>query len=874
MNYSRSSIRKKLEYIDKDDRRFANRISGGAGTAIVFAVVLFAVSLCFLCLGAVVGIIENSPDIKDISPAPTGFASKTYDINGKEVATLVKSGSNREEASFEEFPEDLVNAFVAIEDRRFFEHDGIDLRSITRAVKGVITGNSEEGGGSTITQQLVKNNVFAGGMEEGFALYERKFQEWYIALSLENQPGKKKQEIKREIITDYLNTINLSNNTLGVKVAARRYFDKELSELDLSECTVLAAITKNPSRLNPIRHPDNNQERRIKVLENMRELGYITKEQEKAASSMDVYDEIEKVNSRKTETDQGIYSWFTDELINQCVIALKEKLSITEKEARDLLYSGGLSIYTTQDPAIQKIVDEEVNNPDNYDTVKYSYKWRLSLTHSDGTMTHYSERDSDKYIEEHTGNYTGLFKDRETIEKWIDEYRDTVITSDDTVTAETLDFTLEPQVGFVVIDQKTGYVKAVSGGRGDKEYSLTINRATNTYRQPGSTFKVITAFAPAIEENGATLGTVYYDARYQVGEKEFRNWWNHTQFFGWSGIREGIEYSMNIVAVRCLVETVSPEAGAEFAKKMGITTLYPEDVNAALALGGITKGVSLLELTNAFSAIADGGNYCDYCFFTKITDKNGNVLIDNTETVKKRVMKETTAWLLTDAMRASTVGHSKWAYDYSVNNTSSRSHLDNMICAGKSGTTTNNRDAWFVGFTPYYTAGIWAGCDDNQSLNDSQTGEYNGGTSFHKDIWNRIMTRVHAELSDPGSFEKPDDITEKRICRKSGLLAGPYCELDVRGGSSPVYTEYFDIENVPYETCNIHTEDGTVYINEENLQRGETDDVRANAAILAAKAAAEEEALLAQQEEEAVLLGPGSMPYGPGSQMITDNYER
>ena len=871
MNFSRYSIRKKLDDINYDDKRAANRLVQTAGTAIVFFAILLAISAFFLVLGAVTGIIENSPDIRDIQPAPSGFASKAYDAKGGEIATLVQSGSNREEASYEEIPEDLINAFVAIEDRRFFEHDGIDIRSISRAVRGVLTGNSQDGGGSTITQQLIKNNVFHGGMETGFALYERKFQEWYIALSLENQPGKEKKEIKKEIITDYLNTINLSNNTLGVKVAAKRYFDKELRDLTLAECTVLASITKNPSRLNPIRHPEDNQERRLRVLENMCDLGMITEKQKKEASKEDVYEEIRKVNERRSVLNTDVYSWFTDELINQCIEAFKEELSMTEAEARDLLYSGGLSIYTTQDPDIQKIVDEEVNDPENYDTAKYSYKWRLSLQHPDGTETHYSERDADRYFEEQDGGYNRLFKTKEACEEKIEEYRKKVIGEGDTVIGETLDFTLEPQVSVVVIDQRTGEVKAVCGGRGEKLYSLTTNRATGTLRQPGSTFKVLTAFAPAIEQNGATLGTVYYDSHYQIGEKEFRNWWSHGQYFGWSNIREGIEFSMNIVAVRCLVETVSPEAGAAFARNMGITSLTDEDVNAALALGGITRGVSTLELTNAFSSIADGGLYKDYKFFTKICDHDGNVLIDRTGTSPKRVMKETTAYLLTDAMRMSTVGHTKWSSDFSVNNTSSRSHLDQMICAGKSGTTTNNRDAWFIGFTPYYTAGIWAGCDDNQSLNDSQTGEYNGGTSFHKDIWKKIMTRIHEGLSDPGQFEKPDDIVEATICRKSGLLATGACSLDVRQGTSGVYTEYFDVDNVPTEYCNIHGEDGSVYINDANLQRGETDDTKVNSAITAAKAA--EEAAREEEEETVELTGPGSAPYGPSGHANTENYD-
>lgn len=865
MNFSRDSIRNRLDDIKYGDTRAANRLWYLIKSALAAAVLLCAVTAVSLGMGAVTGIIENSPEVKELTFSPVGYASKTYDAAGNLTATLVQAGSNREEAKYEDFPENLINAVVAIEDQRFWEHDGIDLRSITRAVRGIITGNSSAGGGSTITQQLIKNNVFNGGMEKGFALYERKFQEWYIALSLENQPGKKKEDMKKEIITDYLNTINLGSNTLGVRVAARRYFGKDVKDLDLAECTVLASITKNPSRLNPLRHPEDNQERRLEVLKKMKEQGYITESQAKAASSTEVYERIQKYNEERTAVSSDVYSYFTDQLIAECIKAFREELSLTEKEAKDLLYSGGLTICTTQDPELQKIVDEEVNDPDNYDTAKYSIKWRLSLTKQDGSSVNYNEYDVYRMVRDSDPDFTDLFKSKEAATEAVESFRKSVVSDKDTVIAETLDYTLQPQVSFVLLDQKTREIKAVSGGRGEKEYSLTINRATNTYRQPGSTFKVISSFAPAIEENGATLGTVYYDSKYELAGKEFRNWWRYGQYFGWSSIREGIEFSMNIVAVRCLVETVTPEQGVQYAKRLGITSLTNEDISAATALGGLTKGVTNLELTNAFASIADGGIYSDYKFFTKIYDHEGNLLIDHSDTDGTRVMKESTAFLLTDAMRMSVVPHTKWSSDFTVNNTSTRSGLDGMICAGKSGTTTSNKDVWFVGFTPYYTAGVWAGCDENQPLNDSETGEYNGGTSFHKDIWKKIMDRVHEGMEDPGRFERPDNIVTKAVCRKSGLLAAEACSLDIRNGESAVYYEYFDSENVPMEYCSHHNPDGTVIITESDRERGETDDTRVNAVKAAEAAAAEEaarleaESLAAEKETAAadVSLGPG-----------------
>lgn len=825
MKFTKDSVNDCLEEITYGDEKADNRRIHSLKLLLIFIVLIGGLGVFSFGLGALIGIIDNAPDIDNLSFSPKGYATTTYDTKGNLTATLIQEGSNREAVTYEEIPEQLINAFVAIEDQRFWQHNGIDLRSISRAVKGVITGDSSAGGGSTLTQQLIKNNVFSGGNEKGFDLYERKFQEWYIALMLENRPGADKYETKKQIITDYLNTINLGNNTLGVKVAAERYFGKDVKDLDLEECTVLASITKNPSRLNPLTHPEDNQERRLQVLKNMCEQGYISEDEKKAASGTGVYDEI-KQNDESLSSDPDIYSYFTDALIAQCIEVFQEKLDMTQAEARNLLYSGGLKIMTTQDPDLQAIVDSEVNDPDNYDTAKYSFKWRCSIKRANGILEHFSEKDVENYFKnvKHE-NYQGLFRTTEAAESYVNEFKSTIFSEDDKdeIVAETFDTTLQPQASVVLMDQHTKEVRAITGGRGDKKYSLTINRATGTYRQPGSAFKVISTFAPAIEENGATLASTYYDCEFQLGDKKFRNWWKSGNYFGYSSIRDGIEFSMNIVAVRCMFETVTPFEGVEFSRQLGISSLTDEDMNVATALGGITKGVSNLELTNAYASIADGGMYGEPKLFTVVYDHDGKVLIDLNEDEKTRVMKETTAFLLTDAMRGVIEPHTKWASGYTVNNTSSRCKLDNMVAAGKSGTTTKNVDIWFVGYTPYYTMGIWAGCDDNQSLNDSETGVYNGGTSFHKDIWRKIMNRVDEGLEPVSEFDVPEGIVQVEVCRKSGLLPKQACYSDYRSGSNAVYTEYFDIDNVPTEVCDHHRSGGGIIVPEAD--RGKyTDD--------------------------------------------------
>lgn len=818
--YTRYNIDKTLDSLDDTKGKVGRRISYFFQMALILSAVSGGILAASLGFGMFKGIIDSAPNIKSIHVGPTAYASKVLDTEGNVTATLVQAGSNRERVTYDQLPKDLINAFVAIEDERFWEHNGIDIKSILRAVRGVVSSNSSDGGGSTITQQLIKNNVFGGGLNEGtFQKYVRKFQEQYLALEIESQPDIPKEELKQSILTAYLNTINLGANTLGVKVAARRYFNKEVNTLTLSECAVIAAITKNPSSLNPITHPEKNRDRRAQVLSNMLKQGYITKEQYDTALSDDVYSRIKDVDIQKSSEVEEPYSYFVDELTEQVVEELQERFDYTKEKATDLLYSGGLTIYSTQDPALQKIVDEEVNNPDNYDTVKYSITWRFTVRHEDGTVVNYSERDLSRYIKEVRGiSFNGLYKSEEAAKTYIEEYKSELLTDTDVILGEKFFTTLEPQVSFVLMDQHTGQVKAISGGRGEKLFSRSLNRATNTPRQPGSTFKVISSFAPAIDLYGATLASSYYDGSYTIGEKTFKNWYSKG-FLGYQTIRDGIIYSLNIIAVRCLMEQLDPHKGRLYAENLGITSLVDEDENPALALGGLTNGVTNLELTQAFATIANSGSFNKAKFFTKIVDQDGNVIIDTTLDEPRQAMKETTAFLLTDAMSQSMLPNRAYAANINVNSTSTRAHFDGMSLAGKSGTTTKDVDIWFVGFSPYYTAGVWGGCDENQPLIDNASGEYNGGSGFHKDIWRNIMQRVHEGLPDIG-FDEPAGIVTAQVCRKSGKLPSGGCYNDFRGSS--VITEYFAEGTVPTDKCEVHYSWGGIKIPDDE-DRG-TDD--------------------------------------------------
>ena len=276
----------------------------------------------------------------------------------------------------------------------------------------------------------------------------------------------------------------------------------------------------------------------------------------------------------------------------------------------------------------------------------------------------------------------------------MEAFKAQVLEEGDTIEGEKIDPVLEPQASFVLLDQRTGEIKALGGGRGEKTASLTLNRATDAARQPGSAFKVITAFAPALDTRQATLGSVYYDEPYTVSGHTFRNWWGTSRgYVGYANIRDGIIYSMNIIAVRVLMETVTPETGIEYARNLGITTLTAEDVTASAALGGLTEGVTNLELTGAYAAIANGGVYTKPRFYTRILDRDGNVILGE-ESETRQVLSSETAFLLTDAMSDSLEPHQLFARPgISINSTSTRARLSRMPAAGKSGTTTSNRDA-------------------------------------------------------------------------------------------------------------------------------------------------------------------------------------
>lgn len=792
MNYGKTSLKRRARQIDHKPVKVRRKIGVIFGKILLICILILGVVGVSTVVGAVKGILASAPDISEVDVIPTGFSTTVLASDGSEIATLVAEGSNRRSVTLDEIPKDLQHAVVAIEDERFYEHNGIDLKGIARALVADLKSMDFTQGASTITQQLVKNNVLSeqwesentgdiSKIEKMERQIQRKIQEMYIAVELE-----KKVDDKDWILENYLNSINLGNNTLGVQAAAERYFGKDVSELTLSECAVIAGITKNPSGYNPILYPEQNAKRRKMVLDAMLKQGYITQKQYDEAMADDVYDRISEHNSG---FETSMNSYFVDSVIDDVFNDLVNVKGYSESDAYKAIYQGGLTIKSTQNLDIQKICDEEVANASNYEVgTKYSFILSFQVKKADGSLKTYTNQTMLSYYKAKNKNqdYSINYSSEEACRDAIAEYEKDVLEKGDKLVdnSEYIFITAQPQVAMTIMDQSTGEVQAIVGGRGDKAGNRTWNRATKTTRQPGSTFKIIACYAPALDAGGMTLASVEDDAPLTVGSKTYNNY-DHT-YKGFTNLRTAITRSMNIVTVKTLQE-IGVDLGYQYAEDFGFTTLDENDKNLGISLGGLTKGVTNLELTSAYAAIANQGEYIAPSFYTQVLDHDGNVILDNTKTKERhRVIKEETAWLLTDAMK-----------DVMTAGTGTRAYFGNgMAQAGKSGTTTSNRDALFAGYTPYYTCVVWGGYDDNSK----QMG--GAGTSYPKNLWRSVMKRVHENLESK-DFEKPKGITQATVCSKSGLLPKDgVCENDPRG--SLKYTEYFASGTTPKEECDHH----------------------------------------------------------------------
>ena len=658
--------------------------------------------------GALFGYVETIDpiDIGNIKLNMTSFVYGTdADGNVFEMERLYDN-ENRIWVDLDDIPVDLQNAFISIEDERYWSHHGVDIKrtlgaAVTYIHNKVVGSNERTFGGSTITQQLIKN--LTG--EEDYSS-ARKIQEIYRAFTLEGDLS------KQEILEYYLNTIYLGQRCNGVSSAANTYFGKPVSELDLAQCALVAGITQNPSKYDPYSHLDNCKARQKVVLGKMLELGKITQSQYDKAVEEDI-----QLVPRAAEEDTPYQSYYVDATIDQIIEDLMSQYGYTKDIASRVLYNGGLKIYLAQDMEIQKIMDEV-------------YASESSFPKGRGDV--------------------------------------------------------QPESAMAIMDPYTGQVKALVGGRGDKEGNRTLNRATQSLRQPGSTIKPIGVYGPSIEYGLVTPSTTVNDAPVTYDGWTPKN--ADRSYRGTITVRSALIGSRNIPAVK-LCRYLGVENSFKFlTQRMHISSLvdYRESGDksfsdkglAPLALGGLTDGVSVLEMTAAYCAFVNDGFYNKPTFYTQVLDANGNVVLSGAPT-HEIAMSEKTAYDVISMMRD--------AVSYG---TGTMASFSGMQVAGKTGTTgaSTTTDRWFVGCTPYYVGAVWFGYDIPKSLS--------GFSSNPAALaWKKVMQPVHKDL-EYKSFEQPGNTVSVMVCRESGQRANPDCQH--------VTSEMYSSNKIPKTRCELH----------------------------------------------------------------------
>ena len=689
------------------------------GTAFLTAFLAF---LIFACLFAVY--VKNDLSQQAEWAADSFSLDQTSVIyyenpeTGKyEVLQTLYGGSNSTWVEYDDIPKNLIHACIAIEDKRFEKHQGVDWVTTLRACFKMFLGKSEAGG-STITQQLIKNLT---GEKE--VTVRRKLVEIYRALEFE------KTHTKKDIMEWYLNIIPLGENCKGVQSASRVYFGKDVKDLSLAECASLIGITNNPSRYDPYISEANtreNKERQEVILTQMLKQGYINQEQHDEA----VAEELVFTNSSRdnSDTSDDYYSWFEDQVIRDVVSDLCDKTGYEYDIVYKMVMTGGYQIYSTVNPEVQAAVD-------------------------------------------------AVYEDLQSLPA--------------TASSQQL------QSGIVIVDNTTGDVVALAGGVGRKQGSLVWNCATQSLLSPGSIIKPVAVYAPAIELGLITPATVMDDTPYSFTDSA--TWPKNldSTYRGLVSVEEAVAQSINTVPVK-LVAQMTPEYSYSFAKdKMGLSTLVSSyqsntgeelsDVNLwALALGSLTRGVTVRSMTAAYASFANEGVWREARTYTVVKDANGQIILDNTQD-SHVAMKDMTAWYITDMLETTV-----------QTGTGTAAQLENMAVAGKTGTTSRDFDRWFAGYTPYYTSVVWCGYNDPEEivLTDSET---NPAIV----MWKKVMEQVHQNLKNK-AFKQPANLVEVTVCRDSGLLPSDACALDPRGERTVRVT--LSAHDVPTETCNVHKE--------------------------------------------------------------------
>ena len=658
---------------------------------------LFIIVILILILGIYTAVSANNWKtlVQEMSKNEN---SVVKDTDGKVIAEI-GSEKAKYKISAQDIPANLKNAYVAIEDERFYKHHGVDVKRTSAAIASyVFHRGSSSFGGSSITQQVVKNLT---GDTSGKA--SRKIKEWGKAWVLESFMS------KDEILDLYFNIIYTGPNIYGVETGANYYFNKSAKDLSLEECAFLAGINNSPNSYNPYGDTDNTEKinKRTKtVLSQMLKLKYINQsEYDTAVANVEKGLNFKKGN---IETDDPVYSYHTDALINQLISDISEQKKISTKFATNYVNMAGLTIYSTQNSSIQKQMETE------FEKTKYQLPSKTGGDHSQSAM--------------------------------------------------------------VIIDHKTGQVVGCVGGLGKKTTARGLNRATQTVRQTGSCTKPIAVLVPGIAEKKFTGSTIFSDEEtiFDDGYKPV----DYSKYLGNITVRRAVESSQNIPFVE-MMEKIGPKDSIKYLKKMGITTITENDENLALALGGLEKGISPLQMAGAYATIANDGVYIEPTFYTKAETPDHKVTFE-VKQKKKRVFSKDVACVVKELLTAPVKGE---------HGTATYCSIANMDVAAKTGTTDENYDRWLCGFTPYYTGVTWYGYDKNETIN------YGGKKNPAGILWANIMARVHSNLQS-AKFTQTSGVTKVTVCSETGRKARTDCPS--------TYEEYFLFGTVP-TICNKHT---------------------------------------------------------------------
>ena len=781
MNYSQSNNKKRMRKHRSPGKKIKNKAAYIIFRVMVSAVLIGSFAIAGAGIGAYLSVIQGAPPVEELGFNLLEGSSDTFifDRHGNEIARL-DGGTTRLFAAWEDISPHMKNALVAIEDERFFEHNGVSAPDLARALyQTLLHGNTQ--GASTITQQVVKMDL-----DLRRNTIETKLQEQHLAIQYEAHLAEMLggvDEAKQFILHRYLNMVPLGHGRYGVEAAAWRYFNKPASELTLSEAAVIAAITSNPTQRSPIRFPEWNRERQINTLENMLRLGMITETEFQIAYDDDVYARIQSV-SAEYFSDEVIWHNFVDAVVVQLTSDLMAQ-GMTLHDAQTMIFHAGLEIHTTMDPVAQRIVDETFTNEDFFPTNPQDFEYYLTF---DVTV-----RNENTGQVRHLQTNSDVWGRRVTDENMFDDFlqwaESSLLGMDDVIVGQpAFRFIPQPQSSMTIIDHSNGHVIAMAGQRGEKQTNRSINRAIASERQPGSVFKIFAGYAPAFDMGLITAATGFDDSPNIIlnaaGNPEVwpRNWYGQS-YRGFNHARRAIEMSYNVIAAK-VIDTVGTQNAYNYLLNFGFTTIGPEESgNLSMVLGGLSTGITNFEVTAAMGSIANGGILHQPILYTKVYDRNGEVLIDNTTLSPTQVISRNTAYLLVDTMRG-----------VITQGTGGRARMGiTMDSMGKTGTTNESRDLYYSGSTPHLTASVWLGHDQPKPMTPHVSG---GNGNHHLRIWSHVMEQIHIELElEERRFERPDGFTTQTVCSTSGHLPGPGC---------PTRSEIFAPGTVPNRACHLH----------------------------------------------------------------------